>query len=85
MKYSITFTKSALKSLKFINKNDRIRIIAKIDLLKENPYPIDCKKLKTTNALRIRMGSYRVIYDIINEDLIVRIIKIGHRKDVYLN
>ena len=85
MKYSINFTKAALKSLKSINKNDIGRIMNKIDLLKENPYPIDCKKLKTTNAFRIRIGNYRVIYDIVNEELTIRIIKIGHRKDIYLN
>lgn len=85
MKYSIKFTKSALKSLKSINKNDVQKIIFKIDLLQDNPYPPDCKKLKNTNAFRIRIGNYRVIYDIQNEELIVRIIKIGHRKDIYLN
>lgn len=85
MKYSINFTKTALKSLKSINKNDIRRILDKIDLLKKDPYPIDCKKLKTSNAFRIRIGNYRVIYDIVNEDLIIRIIKIGHRKDIYLN
>jgi len=85
MIYSINFTKSALKSLKSLNKIDRKRIISKIEILKVNPYPQDCKKLKSTNAFRIRIGSYRVIYDVLNDELIVRIIKIGHRKDIYLN
>ena len=85
MKFSISFTKAALKSLKSIDKSEAKRILKKIELISDNPYPQDYKKLKSSDAFRIRIGSYRVIYDIINDELLIRIIKIGHRRDIYLN
>jgi len=54
--------------------------------LPENPVPKGAKKLKETeNTYRIRTGNYRIIYSIINKELIIEVIKVGHRKDVYKN
>ncbi|MEI8204457.1 MAG: type II toxin-antitoxin system RelE/ParE family toxin [Bacteroidota bacterium] len=55
-----------------------------MDNLSENPHPSGSKKLKgSTNEYRIRIGSYRVIYTIINKILTITIIKIAHRKNIY--
>jgi mRNA interferase RelE/StbE len=51
--------------------------------LEDNPRPINCKKLRVINAYRIRIGDYRIIYEIKDDILIVVVLKIGHRKDIY--
>ncbi|OYD95825.1 type II toxin-antitoxin system mRNA interferase toxin, RelE/StbE family [Nostoc sp. 'Peltigera membranacea cyanobiont' 210A] len=62
----------------------RIRIQTKIDDLADNPRPNGVVKLEDSdNAYRIRVGSYRVIYDIFDDVLIVSVVKVGHRKEVY--
>ncbi len=48
-----------------------------------DPRPSGCKKLKGRNAYRIRIGDYRAIYDIIDNKLIITVINVAHRKDVY--
>ncbi|MBU2508510.1 MAG: type II toxin-antitoxin system RelE/ParE family toxin [Bacteroidetes bacterium] len=59
-------------------------IISKIKNLSENPKPKGCKKLvQSKDYWRIRVGNYRIIYDIVESSKIIRIYKIQHRKDVY--
>lgn len=82
--YNITFAKSAVKELESFNKIDIERIVYKIELLAINPRPNGCKKLQGSNKLwRIRSGDYRILYSIIDDNYIVDIIAIKHRKDVY--
>ncbi|MCX7086971.1 MAG: type II toxin-antitoxin system RelE/ParE family toxin [Methylococcales bacterium] len=84
MTYSIELKKSAKKSLSVLPKHSALAIQILIDELSENPYPHDCKKLVgSEHTYRIRSGNYRVIYSIFDNQLIVQIIKIGHRKDIY--
>lgn len=84
MSYQVEIKKVAVKFLKQIPEKISNKILLEIDALAENPYPPGYKKLKDTdNEYRIRIGDYRVIYSIYNEKLIIEIIKIGHRKDVY--
>jgi mRNA interferase RelE/StbE len=84
MSYQIEIKKVAVKFLKQIPEKISNKILIEIDALAENPYPPGYKKLKDTdNEYRIRIGDYRVIYSIYNEKLIIEIIKIAHRKDVY--
>jgi len=66
-----------------INIKDQTRIIEAIRDLSATPNPNGCKKLSGRTAWRIRIGSYRVIYEIQNEKLVILVINIGHRKDVY--
>jgi mRNA interferase RelE/StbE len=57
---------------------------AKLDALLSDPYPPDAKKLKNGNGrFRIRIGNYRIIYRIEEEQLVILIIKIGHRRNIY--
>ena len=83
MKYSITILKSAQKQLKHINLQDQKRIILTIESLAYNPRPEGCKKLTGRPIWRIRVGSYRIIYEINDDTLCILIVTIGHRRDVY--
>jgi len=81
--YRIEFAKGVRKDFKGIPRHDANRILEKIDSLSENPRPPESKKLTNDESHRIRIGNYRVIYDIQDEVLIVLILKVGNRKDVY--
>ena len=81
--YSITISKTAQKQLDKLSDNIAKPIIVAISNLSTNPRPSGCKKLKGREAYRIRQGNYRVIYDIYDKVLIVDIITVAHRKDVY--
>lgn len=83
MTYKIEILRSAQKQLLKIESQDQSRVIEAIRKLAENPRPPGSKKLSARSALRIRIGSYRVIYEIHNDRLIVLVISIGHRRDVY--
>jgi mRNA interferase RelE/StbE len=82
-KYKIEFKKSAVKELDKVLKSDLKRIIRKISSLEYNPRPSDSKKLSNSEKYRIRQGRYRVLYEIVDDILVVYVVKIGHRKDVY--
>ncbi len=83
MGYKVFLEKPARKELLTIPKNDQGRIIQAIKALAENPRPPHVKKLSGREAWRIRVGKYRIIYEINDNKLIVLIILIGHRKEVY--
>ena len=83
MSFSITFSKQAIKALDQINEPFFSTIKESILALAENPRPFGYKQLKGRNGFRIRIGNYRVIYEIYNEILLIEIIAIGHRKDIY--
>jgi mRNA interferase RelE/StbE len=59
------------------------RILARLAALESNPRPSDVKKLKGRNAWRIRVGDYRVIYEIHDRELLILVITVGHRREVY--
>ena len=82
-KYSILFQPTAEKELNAIPTKFAEQIIRKIDLLKSAPRPMGVKKLKNDTSYRIRVGMYRVIYEIDDKNKIVTVYKIRHRKDVY--
>ena len=82
--YSIEFRPSARKALRHIVPRDRVRISNAIQSLAENLYPPGCKKLSGEDEFwRILVGNYRVIYTVIRERLVVTVVKIGHRREVY--
>lgn len=83
MSYTLSITRRAQKELADIHPTHRERIINSIQPLAENPNPPGCKKLTGRDAWRIRVGNYRVIYEINNNELIVTVINIGHRREVY--
>lgn len=82
--YRIEISSSAERSLKKIPQRDISKIIEAIQILAINPYPDNCRKLAgEENAFRIRQGNYRIIYEVLGKKLLILILKIGHRKDVY--
>jgi mRNA interferase RelE/StbE len=84
LSYRIVFKKAAAKSLRKIPKADQKRIADKIDSLAEGPPNPDTTKMKGNNPFhRVRVGDYRIIYEIQDEVLIILIVKIGHRRDIY--
>ena len=82
-KYTIYITKSVQKQIAKLPNDVADRIENKILSLEDNPRPPAAKKLKGRNAYRIRVGKYRFIYDIEDDILVVEIIKVAHRKDIY--
>ncbi len=83
-KFSIRIKKSAKKELEAIaTKADRLRIIKRIQSLADNPRPGGSQKLSGSERYRIRQGNFRILYLIQDMELVVYVIKIGDRKDVY--
>ena len=82
--YSIIIERNALKSLAAIPDKDATKIINAIDELAENARPNGVKKMKGHDDLyRIKVGNYRVIYEIYDGELSIIVVEIGHRKEVY--
>ncbi|MHB8261989.1 MAG: type II toxin-antitoxin system RelE family toxin [Bacteroidia bacterium] len=83
MAYSLNFSKQALKELEKINEPYYSNIKKAIANLTTNPRPNGYKKLKSREGYRIRVSNYRIIYNIFDTELIIDIIALGHRKDIY--
>ena len=81
--YTITITKTAQKQLDKLSDQVVAPLLENIAALAKNPRPPGCKKLKGRDGYRIRQGDYRIIYDIHDKVLIVQVIGVGNRKDVY--
>lgn len=81
--YRIVIRKSAAKEIEKIQKEDRIRIVEKIRSLSSDPYPTGSKKLSGQEKYRIRQGNYRILYQVINEELVINVVKVGHRRNIY--
>ena len=82
-KYTAVLSKKAQKQLDKLPDNIAEPILDAIADLEENPRPVGNKKLKGRDGYRVRIGNYRVIYDIFDSELIVDVIALGHRKDIY--
>ncbi len=86
MKYQIQIADKILKKLAKLPKMDKERIVETIDSLVEEPRPGGCKKLKgnrTPIRYRIRAGKYRIVYSVQDKVLLILVVEVGHRKDVY--
>lgn len=81
--YKIQVKTSAKKELKKIPKAELRKILQKIESLAEDPRPPSSTKLTNQEKYRIRQGNYRIVYSINDDELIVWIVKAGHRKEVY--
>ena len=82
-RFEITFRPSVAKDVKGIPATDMKRILGRINALAEDPRPPGSIKLSGKEYYRIRQGDYRIIYEIIEERVVIVVIKIGHRRDVY--
>jgi len=83
--YRITYKGSVAKELRKIDRQTQKRLLAAIEGLAPNPRPDGVKKLKSKyDHYRIRVGNYRVVYEIADEQPRVLVLRVAHRKDVYL-
>ena len=86
MTYKLVLNK---KSIKFLNKRDekeKSTINSKLKILKNNPYPnsfLDIKKLSNSDFYRLRINNYRFIYEIIDDELIILMVDVNNRGDIY--
>jgi mRNA interferase RelE/StbE len=84
--FKLLYKSSVKKELRKLAQADRIAIVQKIELLRIEPHPEGSAKLKGSRDLfRIRHGDYRVIYQIKKDVLVIIIIRVGHRRDIYKN
>ena len=83
MTYEILIERRAQRALGKVVQPQRDRIISAIRRLSEDPRPPGVKKLSGRDAWRIRIGSYRVLYEIQDAKLVVLVVEIGDRRDVY--
>ena len=82
-KYRITIRKSAAKELERIPRKDLQRIVRRIQSLSSDPRPYGSQKLSYKEQYRIRQGDYRIVYSVDDKNLLVDIVKIGHRREIY--
>ncbi len=82
--YKIEWKQSAKKELKKIDRQIIPRILQVVESLADNPYSSSSKKLIGSNSIyRLRVGNYRIVYNIQSSILTIEIIKVGHRRDIY--
>ena len=82
-KYKVTFKRSVTKDFISIPKQDVVRILEEIESLSDNPRTEGCIKIAGKELYRVRQGAYRIGYEIFDQHLIVNVIKIAHRSNVY--
>ena len=81
--YKLYIKPSAVKEIESLPKKDRARVVQKIQGLTTDPRPPGCEKLTGDDKYRVRQGRYRIVYSIKDDELIVIVVKVGHRKDIY--
>jgi mRNA interferase RelE/StbE len=81
--YRIVFKKSVASDLKAIPKRDVVRILRRIDRLTDDPRGKGCEKLSGQERYRVRQGNYRILYQVKDREIVVVVVKVGHRKDIY--
>ena len=82
--YKLLIKPSAAKEIEASPKKDRLRIIKRIQSLSSDPRPPGCEKLSGhDDKYRVRQGAYRIVYSVSDIELVVRVVKVGHRREVY--
>ena len=82
--YRIEVHESAAKEIRSLPSDVKARVISAITNLGDNPRPRGCVKLKGSNTLyRIRVGNYRVVYEVISSELMIMVTRVRHRREVY--
>ncbi len=82
-KYNVLISKIAKKQLNKLPDSTANILLKSIKKLSIDPRPNEYKKLKGRNGYRVKKGNYRIIYDILDDKLIVKVVVVGHRKDIY--
>ena len=83
-RYEIRIARRAAKSLAALQRRDQQRIRAAIELLAEDPRPPACMAMTGEDSVyRVRVGNYRIVYEVIDDVLVIHVVRIGHRREVY--
>lgn len=82
-RYELRFKTSVAKDLRGLPKTDLRRILERIETLRDDPRPPGSEKLSAQERYRVRQGNYRILYEIREFDVIVEVVKVGHRREVY--
>lgn len=82
-RFELAFRRSVAKDLRAIPARDVVRILQRVEALREDPRPPGCEKLSGQERYRIRQGVYRIVYEVADEYVLVTVVRVGHRRDVY--
>ncbi len=83
-RYEVRLARGAVRSLARLQRQDQRRIQAAIDLLADHPRPPGCIPLKGEEGVyRVRVGDYWIVYEILDQVLLIQVVRIGHRREVY--
>jgi mRNA interferase RelE/StbE len=83
--YSLEFTKKARDGLNKIHPTQRDRVLSALELLSVNPFVSKAVRLSGTDSMRVRVGNYRIVYQVFESTLLIQVVNISHRRDVYRN
>ena len=83
MNFSIRIKESAARELRRVARTDRARIVAAIDRLAETPHIGGALKGDLRGLRRVRVGDYRVVYEVRDDELVVLVVRVAHRRDAY--
>jgi len=82
-RYELRIRPSVAKDLRGVPKVDIKRILARMQSLRQDPRPPGCEKLSGAELYRVRQGTYRIVYEIVDATVVVEVIRVGHRREVY--
>ena len=82
-RYEVMLRKSVAKDLRAIPNRDVRRILTTIESLSKEPRPMGSEKLSGQERYRVRQGDYRIIYEIRDDEVVVVVVKVGHRREAY--
>lgn len=83
VRFKLRFKASVAKDLRLLPNKDVRRILKRIEALRDEPRPTGCEKLSAQERYRVRQGVYRIIYEIKDQELLIIVVKVGHRRHVY--
>lgn len=82
--YRVEIARRAIKSIAKLPRKEQLRVRAAIDLLADDPRPPGCVALTGEDSVyRVRVGDYRILYEVMDERLVIHVVRVGHRRDVY--
>ena len=83
-RYTVEIARRAVKSIARLPRAEQQRVRAAIDLLADDPRPPGCVALVgEESTYRVRVGDYRILYEVIDDRLVIQVVRVGHRRDVY--
>ena len=82
-RFELRFKPSVAKDLRGIPKTEVRRLLKRIEALRDDPRPAGCEKLTGRELYRIRQGVYRIVYSVDDAAVVIEVIKVGHRREVY--